>query len=150
MYKRQLKGQISIVLLLCSFSLQSKNSRDLEMCRLLSSCNLALLPFSLCLLSILTFLTTYLVAVYRKDVYPYFPVVGRTYDRSPQKNIFSQLFNICSFLAFITFGVRYFQLRHDADWNEPDKPFVLKLNKISLLAGIGAAAGASLIANFTV
>ena len=120
------------------------------MCRLLSSCNLALLPFSLCLLSILTFLTTYLVAVYRKDVYPYFPVVGRTYDRSPQKNIFSQLFNICSFLAFITFGVRYFQLRHDADWNEPDKPFVLKLNKISLLAGIGAAAGASLIANFTV
>lgn len=88
--------------------------------------------------------------MYDKDVNAWFPTISQTADHSPESNVFGQLFNICSFLGAVTVFVRYLQLRHDADWNERDRPALLKLNRASLAFGLLFSFGSSLVANFQV
>ena len=80
----------------------------------------------------------------------WFPSVSNAIDHWPEKHIFAQLFNWCSFLALVTTFVRYLQLRHDADWNENDRPLLVKLNKVAFAFGILAIVGSSVVANFQV
>ncbi|EDO41792.1 predicted protein [Nematostella vectensis] len=118
------------------------------MCRCCKS--FALLPALLAILSISTFILTYTVSLVEDDVSPWFPSISQTGDKVPESNIFSQLFNICSFVFVLTLFVRFLQLRHDSDWNEEARPLLLRLNITSLVFGLLAGLGASLVANFQV
>ena len=113
-------------------------------------CGLGCLPFLLLVLSVSTFIITYAISVYRKDVNPWFPTISQTADHSPESNVFGLLFNFCAFLAAVTIFVRYLQIRHDADWNEPDRSALLKWNRVAVLLGLLASFGAALVANFQV
>lgn len=116
------------------------------MCR---RCGLGLLPLLLGVLSLTTFVITYIISFVREDT-SWFPTISDTADRRPESNVFGMLFNLCSVLGLITAFVRYLQLRHDADWNERDRHALIQLNKVALFFGIVSSFGASIVANFQV
>lgn len=119
---------------------------DLVMCR---RCGLGLLPLLLAVLSVATFVITYVISFVRKDT-SWFPTISDTADRRPESNVFGFLFNFCSVVGLVTAFVRYLQLRHDADWNERDRFVLIRLNKVGLAFGIVSSLGASIVANFQV
>ena len=116
------------------------------MCR---RCGLGLLPLLLAVLSLATFVVTYVISFLRNDT-SWFPTISDTADRRPESNVFGLLFNFCAVLGLVTAFVRYLQLRHDADWNERDRFNLIRLNKIALVLGIVSSLGASIVANFQV
>jgi len=116
------------------------------MCR---RCGLGLLPLLLAVLSLATFVITYVISFVRNDT-SWFPTISDTADRRPESNVFGFLFNFCSVVGLVTALVRYLQLRHDADWNESDRFVLIRLNKVALVFGIGSSLGASVVANFQV
>ena len=111
---------------------------------------LSLFPLALFILTIVTFITSYAIAVYKKDVYPWWPTISDVATDPPESNIFGILFNWCCFLAVSTMFVRFLQLKHDADWNEEDRPIITKLNYAALLIGGISCIGGSIVANFQV
>ena len=119
---------------------------DLIMCR---RCGLGLVPLLLALLSLATFVITYVISFLRNDT-SWFPTISDTADRRPESNVFGFLFNFCSVMGLATAFVRYLQLRHDADWNERDRFVLIRLNKVALFLGILSSLGASIVANFQV
>lgn len=114
------------------------------MCR---RCGLGLLPLLLAVLSLTTFVITYVISFVRNDT-SWFPTISDTADRRPESNVFGFLFNFCSVVGLVTALVRYLQLRHDADWNESDRFVLIRLNKVALVFGIVSSLGASVVANF--
>ena len=116
------------------------------MCR---RCGLGLLPLILAVLSLATFVITYVISFLRHDT-SWFPTISDTADRRPESNVFGFLFNFCSVVGLGTALVRYLQLRHDADWNERDRFALIRLNKVALVFGIVSSLGASIVANFQV
>ena len=112
-------------------------------------CGLGCLPLILALLSITTFVVTYVISFLRNDT-SWFPTISDTADHRPESNVFGLLFNFCAMVALLTTFVRYLQLRHDADWNERDRQLLLRLNKVAMLFGVLSSFGACIVANFQV
>ena len=112
-------------------------------------CGLGVLPLLLALLSLATFVITYIISFFRNDT-SWFPTISDTADHRPESNVFGLLFNFCSIVALLTTFVRYLQLRHDADWNERDRAMLLRLNKLALVLGVASSLGGSIVANFQV
>ena len=112
-------------------------------------CGLGAFPFLLAVLSVVTFLITYVISRIRNDT-SWFPTISDTADRRPESNVFGLLFNFCALLALVTTFVRYLQLRHDADWNERDRALVIRLNKLAVVLGVASSLGGSIVANFQV
>lgn len=110
-------------------------------------CGLGAFPFLLAVLSVVTFLITYVISRIRNDT-SWFPTISDTADRRPESNVFGLLFNFCALLALVTTFVRYLQLRHDADWNERDRALVIRLNKLAVVLGVASSLGGSIVANF--
>lgn len=106
---------------------------------------LEIFPLSLVVLSLLTFITTYIIAVSQKHVTPYLPYISDTGSKSPESCIFGQLLNISTMLAFATMYVRY---KLVASMVNIDSTRLHLLNKISLGFGIIAAFGMSVVGNF--
>lgn len=89
--------------------------------------------------------TTYVIAVLRGDVTAMFPYISDTGIDVPESCIFSQFFNIASFLAFLTMYLRYKliqELTKDFD------PKVTKLSKANFVIGSLSCAGLSIVGNF--
>ena len=112
-------------------------------------CGLGCLPLVLALLSLATFIITYVISFIRNDT-SWFPTISDTADHRPESNVFGFFFNLCAVMALLTTFIRYLQLRHDADWNERDRQLLLRLNKVSMVFGVLSSLGACIVANFQV
>lgn len=106
---------------------------------------LEILPLSLVVLSLVTFITTYIIAVEQKHVTPYLPYISDTGAKSPESCIFGQMLNISTMLAFATMYVRYKLIETMVN---VDNTRIHLLNKISFALGIIAAFGMSVVGNF--
>lgn len=110
-------------------------------------CGLGFVPVVLALLSLTTFVVTYLISFYRHDT-SWFPTISDTADRRPESNVFGFFFNLCAAMGLLTTFIRYLQLRHDADWNERDRQLLVRLNKVAMAFGVLSSLGACIVANF--
>lgn len=104
------------------------------------------LPLLLVLLSVTTFVVTYIIAITRGDVTPDFPYISDTGTEPPESCIFSQLLNICAALCLCTIYVRYKLVEVLGNVHEDIK--LRRLNKAGLILGIITSFGLSLVANF--
>ena len=111
---------------------------------------LGILPILFTVLTFLTFLLTYMMAVYYGHVYPYFPTISDTGGVKPESNVFGLFLSINSFLAFIVVVIRYVQYRHISEYNEEDHSRLICLNKVALVIGIITCLGATVVASFQV
>ncbi|CAE1313452.1 DRAM2 [Acanthosepion pharaonis] len=128
---------------------------------------LEIFPLSLVVLSLLTFITTYIIAVSQKHVTPYLPYISDTGSKSPESCIFGQLLNISTMLGFLgqacdtsapssavlkkfklSFATMYVRYKLVASMVNIDSTRLHLLNKISLGFGIIAAFGMSVVGNF--
>ncbi|CAC5401683.1 DRAM2 [Mytilus coruscus] len=114
---------------------------DLSMCFR----GLSYLPILLVLTSFATFIVSYIIAIVRHDVSPYFPYISDTGTKPPESCIFGQFLNISAALAIATMYVRY-KLVSQISVGEDTK--LACLNKAGLVLGILSALGLSMVANF--
>ena len=108
-----------------------------------------LLPVCFSGILIFTVMTSFVVALAQHDIVLWFPGVSDTAAESPESNIFSQLANILTFIAFVLVYVRYLQVNRDAG-GLTGCCSILFLNNCSLLSGSVSIFGASIAANFPV
>lgn len=106
---------------------------------------LSYLPILLVLTSFATFIVSYIIAIVRHDVSPYFPYISDTGTKPPESCIFGQFLNISAALAIATMYVRY-KLVSQISVGEDTK--LACLNKAGLVLGILSALGLSMVANF--
>ncbi|XP_014676392.1 PREDICTED: DNA damage-regulated autophagy modulator protein 2-like [Priapulus caudatus] len=106
---------------------------------------LYLLPLSVSILVPFTFIISYVIAIARGDVEPAFPYISDTGTEPPESCIFGQLLNISAVLIGLSVYVRY---RQTIEYHREGPRALLRLNKISLVLGVVAALGVSLVANF--
>lgn len=104
------------------------------------------LPLLLVLLSVTTFVVTYIIAISRGDVTAEFPYISDTGAEPPESCIFSQLVNTCAALCLCTIYVRYKLVEVLGNAREDTK--LRRLNKAGLVLGIIISVGLSLVANF--
>lgn len=104
------------------------------------------LPLLLVVLSVATFVVTYIIAILNDDISPEFPYISDTGTKPPESCIFSQFLNICAALCLCTIYVRYKLVEVLGDTVEDAK--LRRLNKVGLFLGVLTAFGLSLVANF--
>lgn len=104
------------------------------------------LPLLLVILSVFTFILTYIIAIAKKDVSPDFPYISDTGTKPPESCIFSQFLNICAALCLCTIYVRY-KLVEVLGHTVEDSTLRI-LNRVGLALGIVTSFGLSLVANF--
>lgn len=92
-----------------------------------------------------TFVVSYIIAILKDDVSPYFPYISDTGTKPPESCIFGQFLNISSALAIATMYVRY-KLVAQICIGEDRK--LMCLNKAGLVLGLLSALGLSMVANF--
>lgn len=92
---------------------------------------------------------SFVIAVAKSDIAPWFPAISDTATNSPESNVFSQLVNISTFIGFVLLYVRYLQIRHDVA-NLVGCRRIFVLNNYSLFLGLISILGASIVANFQV
>jgi len=106
---------------------------------------LALVPLIGSVCAMFAFFTSYIVAVVRGDVYPWWPYISDTGTTIPESCIFGQLLTMSAIFGFCGMIIRY-------KWVQlynPDKN--LKLTKLNCISfGIGAVScfGMTMVANF--
>ncbi|RZC42472.1 DNA damage-regulated autophagy modulator protein 2-like, partial [Asbolus verrucosus] len=105
------------------------------------------LPILCSIWFILTFITTYVISIYKKDVAPVFPYISDTGTWSPQSCIFGLMLNTGALLMVLIFYIRYRQVKYLLN-KDTFKPSVKKLNQIALFLGITAAFGVCVVGNF--
>ncbi|XP_046853429.1 DNA damage-regulated autophagy modulator protein 1-like [Xenia sp. Carnegie-2017] len=105
------------------------------------------LPIIFTLLLTLSIITSFLIAVSKSDVTPWFPTISDTATKSPESNIFSELVNIATFLGVIVIYMRYLQVKRDVEWVEGSRK-IFVANRICVVLGFIAICGSSLVANF--
>lgn len=103
------------------------------------------LPVFLVLVSVATFFVTYIIAISKNDVSPYFPYISDTGTKPPESCIFGQFLNVAAALALWTMYVR-FKLVQALAGEEDSK--LRRLNKVSFVLGVFSSLGLSLVANF--
>ncbi|XP_022202096.2 DNA damage-regulated autophagy modulator protein 2 [Nilaparvata lugens] len=108
---------------------------------------LHLIPVVLFIVLPSTFVGTYIYAVMKGHVEPYFPYISDAGTRAPESCVFGQLINMCSVMLAISVYVRYCHVyQYCVECNFPSK--VLTLNKIGVWLGLLSCLGLSLVANF--
>lgn len=103
------------------------------------------LPLLLVVMTAVTFVVTYIWAIAKNDVSPYFPYISDTGTKPPESCVFSQLLNIAAALCLCTIFVRY-KLCRALTGNVQTS--VRRLNMIGLVLGVLSAFGLSVVANF--
>uniref|UniRef100_A0A1I7XXX6 DNA damage-regulated autophagy modulator protein 2 n=1 Tax=Steinernema glaseri TaxID=37863 RepID=A0A1I7XXX6_9BILA len=89
--------------------------------------------------------TTYVFAVWHRDVDPVFPYISSSGDQRPESCIFSLLLNFCAFLIALIIYLRFGLVK------ELNRDFHLSTNRLNILAlwvGITSSMGMFLVANF--
>ncbi|XP_067928834.1 DNA damage-regulated autophagy modulator protein 1-like isoform X2 [Watersipora subatra] len=105
---------------------------------------LSWLPILLFLTTAVAFTISYIIAVADKDVNPFWPYISDTGTKPPESCIFGQLLNISAVLALACMYVRFKLVQA---FNNHDKTLKV-FNVVSLLIGVAASIGVSLVANF--
>ena len=113
-------------------------------------CGLGFLPIGFAVLSSISIITTYVVAVSMGHVYPAFPTISETGEQEPERNLFSLLLSLSSFVGFITVIVRYKQYKFISEYNELEQRKLIKVNKVALALGMVTCAGGAVVAAFQV
>lgn len=113
-------------------------------------CGLGILPIGFAVLSSLSIITTYVLAVYNQHVYALFPTISETGEQEPERNLFSLLLSLSSFVAFIVVIVRYKQYNFVSEYNEREQRKLIKINKLALVLGMITCAGGAIVATFQV
>ncbi|KAL3843026.1 hypothetical protein ACJMK2_020984 [Sinanodonta woodiana] len=103
------------------------------------------LPISVVVLSVATFVCTYIIAVVRGDVSAIFPYISDTGTEIPESCVFGQFLNMAAILALGTMYVRY-KLVQTLGGHEDSR--LRCLNKAGLVMGVLSAFGLTLVANF--
>ncbi|XP_074652601.1 DNA damage-regulated autophagy modulator protein 2-like isoform X3 [Tubulanus polymorphus] len=106
------------------------------------------LPFLVAVGTPLTFVITYVISVLNGHVEAGFPYISDTGTNSPESCIFGQLLNINAVLVGIVVYIRYKQIIAYYRNEAIVQLYILKLNKASLIIGILAGLGLSVVANF--
>ncbi|KAG8223121.1 hypothetical protein J437_LFUL000542 [Ladona fulva] len=112
------------------------------------------LPIAVFILFPTTFLCTYIAAVLQGHVEPDFPYISDAATYSPESCVFGQLMNLGTFLLAGCIYIRYREIGEyptvEADNYQPalPKPLSIRLNNWSLVLGLLACFGLSLVANF--
>lgn len=106
---------------------------------------LSYLPVITIILTLGTFILSYILAVLKKDVNAYFPYISDTGTKVPESCVFGQLLNMASAISICTLYVRYKLVKSIV---QPEDDSILKLNKHAFFWGILSPLGLSLVANF--
>ncbi|XP_067949531.1 DNA damage-regulated autophagy modulator protein 2-like [Watersipora subatra] len=69
--------------------------------------SLSFVPITGAVLGVVSFFTSYIVAVARNDVYPWWPYISDTGTTVPESCIFGELLSLTAFFALCTMIVRY-------------------------------------------
>ncbi|KAH3886517.1 DNA damage-regulated autophagy modulator protein 2-like [Dreissena polymorpha] len=103
------------------------------------------LPILLVVLSTATFISTYIIAIYKDDVSADFPYISDTGTKPPESCIFGQFLNISAAICLCTVYVRYKLVE---SLSTTDDQMLRCLNKWGLALGIITSLGLSIVANF--
>ncbi|XP_063912128.1 DNA damage-regulated autophagy modulator protein 2-like [Zophobas morio] len=95
-----------------------------------------------------TFILTYIISVYRKDVTPLFPYISDTGTWSPESCIFGIMLNIGALIQALIMYIRYRQVQFVMTKENQLPMTIKKNNKISLYLGLIAAFGVCIVGNF--
>ena len=114
------------------------------------SYGLGFLPACFSALCALTIITTYIMAVCAGHVYAFFPTISETGVAEPERNIFSLMLSLGSFLGFLTIAVRYVQYNFIAEYIEQERRKVIIVNRVCLVVGTIVCIGGALVASFQV
>lgn len=101
-------------------------------------------PIGVFLLTVLTWIASYLIAVSLGHVEPDLPYISDTGTYPPESCIFGQALNLSAALAAITIYIRYMQV----DQYSRDRPKLKSPNSVCLFFGILSSIGISVVANF--
>ncbi|KAK4883222.1 hypothetical protein RN001_006541 [Aquatica leii] len=104
------------------------------------------LPAISCCWFIITFATTYFIAVFYKHVYPVLPYISETGANPPESCIFGQMLNIGAFLLSLNMYVRYRQV--DFAIKSNNVRISQKWNEISVVIGYLICLGITVVGNF--
>ncbi|XP_028404502.1 DNA damage-regulated autophagy modulator protein 2-like [Dendronephthya gigantea] len=110
-------------------------------------CGANYLPVLFASILFISIITSFVIAVARSDITPWFPAISDTATKTPESNVFSQLVNIATFIGLILIYVRYLQVKRDVQLLEGGQNPVI-LNRYSLPIGLIAILGCSFVANF--
>ena len=113
-------------------------------------CGLGLLPVTFAVLSSISIITTYLLAVANNHVHALFPTISETGEQEPERNFFSLLLSLSSFIGFIIIVVRYKQFNFVSEYNELEQRKLTRVNKAALILGMITCAGGAVVATFQV
>ncbi|XP_053943368.1 DNA damage-regulated autophagy modulator protein 2 [Cuculus canorus] len=105
---------------------------------------LSFLPAALVVWSAASFVFSYITAIVLHHVDPLVPYISDTGTIPPERCLFGIMLNISAFLGMATMYVRYKQVYA----LNPEKPKIIKLNKIALTLGLMSCFGLCIIANF--
>ncbi|XP_028403582.1 DNA damage-regulated autophagy modulator protein 1-like [Dendronephthya gigantea] len=112
-----------------------------------SCCTTDLLPVCFSGVLAITISISFVIAVARSDITPWFPAISDTATKSPESNVFSQLMNISTFVGFVLVYVRFLQVKRDVGYLMGSRGLLAR-NCWSLFFGLLAIFGASIVANF--
>lgn len=107
--------------------------------------HLQFLPVVLCGFALIAFITSYILAVHKKDINALWPYISDAGADPPQSCIFGQFLNFAAVIGFVVIFIRY---KHVKDRSDPGMLLVRRLNYWSLWAGGLACLGMSVVANF--
>ncbi|XP_031572292.1 DNA damage-regulated autophagy modulator protein 2-like isoform X2 [Actinia tenebrosa] len=103
------------------------------------------LPILLGGLAVISFFTSYGMAVHEKHVDALFPYISDAGARPPESCIFGQFLNMAAVIAFVAMYLHY---KHIKEFNITQTPIIQKLNMFSLWLSAFACLGMSMVANF--
>ncbi|XP_038018277.1 DNA damage-regulated autophagy modulator protein 2 isoform X2 [Motacilla alba alba] len=105
---------------------------------------LSFLPVALVVWSAASFVFSYITAIVLHHVDPLVPYISDTGTIPPERCLFGIMLNVSTFLGMATMYVRYKQVSALS----PEKPKILRLNKLGLTLGWMSCFGLCIIANF--
>ncbi|NXW75217.1 DNA damage-regulated autophagy modulator protein 2 [Hirundo rustica] len=105
---------------------------------------LSFLPVALVVWSAASFVFSYITAIVLHHVDPLVPYISDTGTIPPERCLFGIMLNVSTFLGIATMYVRYKQVSALS----PEKPKILRLNKLGLTLGWMSCFGLCIIANF--
>lgn len=113
-------------------------------------CNsgLGIVPIIFAMVSLITFLLTYIISVSNNHIYLYFPTISDIGGQKPQSNVFGLFLSLCSFMAIACIVMRYVQYRYIAEYNEVIRSRLILINKIALAIGCIVFFAITLIGSF--
>ncbi|XP_075226629.1 DNA damage-regulated autophagy modulator protein 2 [Lycorma delicatula] len=109
--------------------------------------NLHFIPVALFIIIPMTFIGTYIVAVWEGHVEPYVPYISDVGTKTPESCVFGQIINMCAVLLSVSVYIRYCHI-YQYCLEHTFSPKVQSLNNAGVYAGLISCFGLSLVANF--